>query len=376
MKQYPHVEDYIELLAGYEPNNMFGNAALKFSLARYDVAIIESMATATMWNSQPYTDRQGELALKLIVKYKRQFANQGIDITTVEENPVWRNPLRKIDRSQRVWQEGDAIHVRFPYNQPMIEEIRTYAKTSTGTAKWMHEEKVWRFGLTEQNLCWLVIWGTQHRLDIDSTVSILYEKIIECEQQPYEIKLVKIKDGHTIINAAQSLLDYIETELGGFGSNNVNQLVDYAGILGYTVDDDIQADSVIQQFGLKQNYNIEPIPENLIAVLDYAKTADRFPVLIYHPAGAIGNTLDLAILHEMFKSEEIVHIRLDGQLPSRLTDIEHAKVIYVEKFPQQLLKRVPLLVSFQELLYGSNKQSWLYAAERTIYMCPSKLRKG
>ena len=70
MLTFPHVEDYIEILAGYEPGSssvLFNTSKYKFSLARYDVKIVESMANNTVWGSTPLTDRQGELALKNIV---------------------------------------------------------------------------------------------------------------------------------------------------------------------------------------------------------------------------------------------------------------------------------------------------------------------
>ena len=118
MLKFTYVEDYIELLAGYDPGNalIFNSGKYSFSLARYDVNIIQSMATASLWNNQAYTDKQGDLAVKLVLKYKRQFASQGIDITPVEENPVWRLPLRTIDRSQRILLDGEDLLAKFPYN--------------------------------------------------------------------------------------------------------------------------------------------------------------------------------------------------------------------------------------------------------------------
>ena len=58
--------------------------------------------------------------------------------------------------------------------------------------------------------------------DVDADVVELYEKIIQCEQQLYEIKLVKTDTGYTILNAAQSLLDYVNDKLGGFDEDNVH----------------------------------------------------------------------------------------------------------------------------------------------------------
>ena len=237
--------------------------------------------------------------------------------------------------------------------------------------------QTWRFGTTEQNVFWLTAWAKAFGIEVDTEVADLADRVEACEQQPYEIKLVQTETGYTITNAATSLTEYIEQYLGGFGLDNINTLIDYAGVLGYDVSPDLTGSmGVVKTFGLKQNYHVDPIPENLIAVLEYAEAVNRFPVLIYHPAGSIGNALDMSILHEMFKPEEIVHVSLDGQITARPDELKDVKVIYVEKFPKRpILERIPLLVTFQELLYGSNKQTWLGAAERIIYMCASKLRK-
>ena len=87
MLTYPYVEDYLEYLAGYE----VGMTALimpnmtKISLARYDIQIVNSMANSTMFGTA-LTDRQAELAVKLILKYRRQFAKLGIDVDAKENN--------------------------------------------------------------------------------------------------------------------------------------------------------------------------------------------------------------------------------------------------------------------------------------------------
>ena len=141
MVSFTHVEDYIEVLAGYDPGNafVFNSGKFSFSLARYDVNIVQSMATASMWNTQAYTDKQGELAIKLVLKYKRQFAGQGIDIAPVEENPQWRHPLRIIDRSRRIWFEGGDLLAKFPYNSDWIEDFRKLNDAAQGRGQWDHE---------------------------------------------------------------------------------------------------------------------------------------------------------------------------------------------------------------------------------------------
>ena len=116
MVTYTHVEDYLELLAGYDLSN--SHSAIIFpsykqiSLARYDVAIVDSMSAHTVF-AGALTDRQAELCVKIVLKYRRQFAKLGIDVSPVE-NPQFRLPPRKLDRSRRIWLDESKIVIRFP----------------------------------------------------------------------------------------------------------------------------------------------------------------------------------------------------------------------------------------------------------------------
>jgi hypothetical protein len=119
-KTLPYIEDYLEVLAGYVTVN---GKALQFSLARYDVQIIQSMSQQTT-SGIAFTDRQAILAHKLVVKYKRQFANNAIDIGFHEENGHYRQPVRMVDRTRSIRIENGVIHIRFPYESAMIDDLR------------------------------------------------------------------------------------------------------------------------------------------------------------------------------------------------------------------------------------------------------------
>ena len=116
---YSHVEDYIELIAGYKDVNgrskysIFQLPESPISLARYDVKVLESFGEQCR-NGTAFTDRQAKLAVDLVVKYERQLFKLKVDITPVKVQPVFRVPLREIDRTTRVWIEDDQIKMRFP----------------------------------------------------------------------------------------------------------------------------------------------------------------------------------------------------------------------------------------------------------------------
>lgn len=372
---YEHVEDYIETLAGYEPNRannpastIYSTGKHTFSLARYDVQIVESMASHTMWDGA-LTDRQGDLAIKLVLKYRRQFASRGIDITPID-NPQFRRPLRKINRDKRIWIEDDSIKIQFAYDEERIKDLRYFSGQCQGRSGWDRQTKLWTAGLTEYAVNYLVPWGNQHGFDIDPQLSQLFCKILDCESVPYEIKLVKTSTGYTVINAADSLLEYVDQHLG----NDLVKLVDYAGVLGYTVDADILEESsklygqALEYIGTKHNVYLEPTPQMLEWLFDYAELTNRYPICIWEP-NLMAN-LDLS----RFEEQDIVRFDQNGKTSTSEYDPYGVKVVYARKIPKSWDFPIPLLVSTQQMMYGGRKLDWINRAEKVVYFCHAQLR--
>lgn len=375
MLTFTHVEDYIEILAGYEPGGatasvLFNTSKYKFSLARYDVKIVESMANASVWGSMALTDRQGELALKLVEKYRRQYANQGIDITAIIENPQWRLPLRKIDRTQRIWLEDSRVKIKFPYNQNWIDDLRKFKESSQGQVQWQAEEKVWEMALTEYNVNWIVAWAQTWKIDVDPELIDLYNKILDAEAEHYEIKLVQTDQGFKITNAAESLINYVNDHLGGFGLDNVTRLVDSASVLGYTIDRGIKYDELLDLFGPDRLIHV-PSTENgsLDLIFDYAELTGRWPVCIHNPGTT--QTFDLS----RFNESEIVRFDPAGRTKTPDYNYYTTKVIYASKIPAEWGWPIPLLVSTVEMMFSGAKLNWINRAEKIIHYSYAPLRE-
>jgi hypothetical protein len=376
MIKYPHVEDYLELLAGYEPNasNLFNTSQYTFSLARYDVSIVENMANSTLWNSSALTDKQGELAVKLILKYRRQYANHGIDITPVE-TPVWRIPLRKVDRTQSVWSDGENLYVKFPFDQQKIEEMRQLKDTGQGRAEWDRETKIWKLGITEYNVNFIVSWANTNQIEIDPKIVELFHQILHCESQPYEIKLIRTKLGYEVTNAADSLKEYVANHIG----DDFIKLIDYSGILGYTVSADLLEEASIkygqalEYIGTKRNIHLEPRQELVEWIFNYAELTNRYPICIYDPSPLPFNQslVDL----DRFDEKDIVRFDLNGKTNTSDYDPYNVKIIYAKKIPKTWEFPIPLLVSTQQMMFGGKKLDWINRAEKIIYFCNTKLKE-
>jgi hypothetical protein len=371
MLTYPYVEDYLEYLGGYE----VGLTALitphsvnRISLARYDIAIVNSMASTTVFGTA-LTDKQAELAVKLILKYRRQFAKMGIDVSPVE-SPVFRLAPRKMDRTRAVWIDDDGIVVKFPYDNDMIKDLQSFRETSQGRAWYDRDSKIWHLALTEYNVNWIVPWGNSNGFEIDNSVRELFYQILECEQQPFEIKLVQQANGYAVTNAADSLVEYINEHAGGFGSDNLVKLIDYAGLCGYTIDDAVKVPSLtLRYIGGKHAVHLEPSEDNLNMIFDYAEITNRYPICIYNPT-----LFDLDL--SRFEDCDIVRFDRNGKTSTSEYDPYGVKVVYAQKIPATWNFPVPLMVTTFEMMFGGKRMSWTNRAEKIIYYSTTQLREN
>lgn len=375
MKQYVTVEDYLELLAGYDPglNNwqlITGTNKSKISLARYDVSIVESMAFATNLQQAALTDKQAALSVNLILKYRRQFAAIGVDVSPVE-HPVYRRPVRTINRQKSIWIEDDKICVQFPYSDIIIRNLKQINIDGQGAAKFDNNTKVWKIDITEYTVNYVATIGQANNFYMAPEVMKLFELVLECEMMPYEIKLIQTETGYTVTNAAASLLEYIDAHIG----SDLIRLIDAAGVLGYTVDKtlfestDLGKDSILSKIALEHELHLEQEENTISDILDYAEITNRYPVCIWNPN--IMSPFDTS----RFDPKDVVVFDQNGKTTTSNYDPYCVKLVYARKIPDTWTFPIPLLVSTQQMMYGGRKLNWLNLAEKIIYVSKTNIRR-
>ncbi|HET8688329.1 MAG TPA: hypothetical protein VFM18_17100 [Methanosarcina sp.] len=367
--KYSHVEDYIEIMAGYREISgkalgYFGGS-VPISLARYDMKVVPSLADQSMNFKRGYTDRQAKLATELVLKYERQFAKLGVDIDPVR-TPQYRLPIRSIDRAAKVWVEDDTINLKFPYNTDLITQVRSAAKESKGTVKFNREKKIQELSLTEWNVNWAHSFAAANGIEIDSSLQEYMDMIVEAEKVPYAIELIYENGEISITNAPESMVKYITEHHGGINANNILTLLDLASIFGYTISPDIK-EQVIPEMGTRfwdlctnNKFKVNDAAEGVIEdIVRYATAANRFPIFVYEPS--LTETL-LRKLEEYFPDQILI---LGNK---RITDIDpNVKIIYATKIPRQPFERIPLMISTAGLLHGGDRQVWVQTAEKIVY---------
>lgn len=391
MITFPHIEDYLEVLGGYReitangkspgPINIFGSHNKVISLARYDVNIVSNMSSHTIGNGS-LTDRQSELAVKLVDKYKRQFALHGVDVAPSVQNPQFRLAIRYIDRSKTIRIDNNRIVVRFPYDKAMVPEITAAAKESRGKFTFNRENKHWELALTESNVNWAMTFGEKHGFELDQQIIDYMDLILAAEKNPYKIELVTVNGDVAITNVPHSLYKYIEENLGGLNVQNFIKLIDNAPVLGYTVHKDIQqaigSEYTPVILGLlinKESHVLRTDPGSsgldlLEEVAAYAKITDRYPICVYEPDASdrLRNSVK-----ELFAPSEVLDM-IDKKITAEV-DLTGIKCVYFNKMKRTWKHRIPILVSTNAMLYGGEKQAMLQIAEKVVYYTATTYNK-
>lgn len=365
-QQFKYVEDYLEFIAGYS-NGQSGLVWITpqiktINLARYDVKIVDSMSSHTLFGGA-LTDKQAELVVKLILKYKRQLTANGIDIAPVETNPQFRLPIRRIDRTKALYIEDGKMRMRFPYDQKMIDAIREFKVTSKGSAEWLAKDKVWQFGITEYNVNWLVTWANANGFSIDSEIQTMFEQVLESERTPYAIQLTQVCGTYEITNASESLQQYVDERCG----NDLIKLIDASGLLGYTIEPDLLEEAshkygtALEYIGTRRKIHLQPLsdPNLWDWVLDYAELTQRYPICVYSPGE---RTFDLS----RFNEQDIVYFDHNGKTKSDYNPYD-VKIVYAKKIPATWDFPIPMLVTTNELMHAGKKMDWINRAEKIVY---------
>lgn len=342
-----YAEDIIEFIAGYRTANgklvnSWNRLGVPINLARYDVSILESLANQTVEHGRPYTFKQSQLAVKVIVKYRRQLSKL-ISVVDDENKLQFRLGIRVVDQSKTIKIVDSKIQVKFPYNTDYIKSIKTLAANGYGSVEFNHNEKIWILGMTEYMVNYVVAFGNAQQFEIDPELVQLATRIIDIESSPYKIELTETEQGLCITNAHENLINYIDQNIGGITINNLYTLVDYSTILGYTVNqkliDKLATHCSELEMKLLLNRKIELSNETNVLdnIFEYAAKAKRLPVHFY---------------------DTNVHTKKD-------TD---TVIYYNNKKDPTNYKQVKLIISMSTVLVGLKKQDWIRRAEKVIFI--------
>ena len=381
MKRFPSVEDYIEVMNGdRDPDtgriyDLFSSTPPIVSLARYDVQILSSMSQSTQ-SGRSLTDKQAELAVKLVLKYRKQLEKLDIDVGPVE-SPNFRLGIRQIDRRRLLLIENDSIVLKFPYETTLINDLRDLSKISQGRWRFDAGNRSWALAITETNVVAANGFAQNHKFEISPEFVQFIAAIEACEQVPYEIKLVEQDGSLAITNAPKSLIETINSWCG-FDPSNLELLVDNAPVYGYTVDDLLKIDITVKHGARVCNLmtaretKFAPTSDLTVFedVIKYAAITNRYPVYVYEPD--MSDRLYNNFVAKCFNEQDIYRVQTLKKAPPDL----NARVIYFNKFSSAWDRPIPLLISGQGMMHGGEKTILLQQAEKVVYFATEVYKKN
>jgi len=373
MKTFQYAEEYLQIISGIRDlvtGKMVYNTTPFIKLARYDVDVLTNISLVTT-GSGALTERQADLAIKIILKYQRQLAAKGVDVSPML-TPKWQVTPRKMDYSRKIYIDNDTIIVKFPYEKPLIDALKKFIRDSQGTAHWDRDLRVWKFALTEYNINWIHEWASINSFEIDPAIYKIIKSIAEVEQAGYAIELKYDGETVAITNAAPSLTEYITTNICEVTPDNLIKLVDISSVFGYTINKDI-ADALVTEYG-PRFYNLlsnrelrlasmyEMTIDNFQSIIDYADQLQRWPVVIYEPDlhNRMLDMINCKRPNECFSAGQRNLTWYESSI------IKEHRYIHITT-PTRYFEKIPLLISSAGIIFGGDKEEMLRRAEKVVY---------
>lgn len=353
MISFPYIEDYLECIAGYMPS--YKNPA-RISLARYDTAIVNSLASQTI-GGVALTDRQLELVKKIVAKYRRQLAQYKIDIGDQAVNPVLRMPVRRVDRTKSISVVNNTIHIKFQYDTEIIKYLREYNDLGLGSIRFDSDLRIWVAGITEPVILFLSELVDKYVFTVDSTFQDMTVAVRECEQLDYRIELTIDQDKLSITNAADSLIEHLNNNCGGLELDNLLRLADLSGNYAYGISDElttvlntIYGEETVKFLVARQHHT-----QNIDAIATYAAVTNRYPIYVY----AMQPEFLKSDLQRIFSQEE-----LSFGLPKKPNP--NLKCIVTSKI-NDTVESIPLLITTQAMMLGTKRTFIMQLAEKIFF---------
>lgn len=138
--------------------DILGSLSSHGRTSKWDKNVVDSLTSQVLFGCNGFTEKQSQLALKIIRRYQDQLNDfYRKDITTYLDTPVYRLAIRTPAANYRKVsvvahpQWTRAVKVEFPYNESFVNLIREN-RNDTNFAIWEKEAKAWMFSLSESNI--------------------------------------------------------------------------------------------------------------------------------------------------------------------------------------------------------------------------------
>lgn len=204
-----YVEDCLEYLGGLKSNTV------KIPIDSHEWTVIKSLAEQ-VFNDIALTDRQLNLVLKKIEKYRYGLEVNFVDVDDILLTKRLRKPIRYIDRSQyaKIDQVNNenVIIIRYPFSKRLESKWHSISQSIKGPIKYDKSDNTKIILLTERNICLLIDEFLDRDFTIDPKLLEIYEKIKDIKKEPESyLPCIDFADGEIVLrNLHDRCLAYLD----------------------------------------------------------------------------------------------------------------------------------------------------------------------
>lgn len=217
-----YIEDLIHFATGSGPYLFKSNISISDSK---DYEILSSMGDQLLYNNNQLTEKQGQLALKILNKYRNEIRTHIPTLDADLDNPKWKNLFRVLPKHKKIsigihdqpakFFNGKCILVEFPYDDNIVHTFRTHNSEIHELHKggWDANLKQWVFALSEKNIEWLGDTLLSKEFQADDAFLNLYQEIKDVipNVESYIPMITETDNGYTLVNTHRSV-PKIETD--------------------------------------------------------------------------------------------------------------------------------------------------------------------
>lgn len=283
------VEDTIEILAGLRPRKV------NIRVDAQDIKLITSLGRQIA-KKIALTDRQLDLSLKKIDKYRAGLEKCDIAVDEVLSLKPLKWPLRVIDRTQSISIDIDTeskkpvILVKYVFSKKFAE---IWSKIEENLSAYSGSDKsVKRVVYTERNLYSIVKGLESMEFAVTDEIREICEKIEKILENPDTYApYLDYEDGKLILkNSNAKCEEVFSKKIENFSDNNILEYVDYAKSLGIPLKSqnllkkisEISEDTLARKVSYEYSSRYRVNPENY-SLSDLASTIDtlnQWPLVV------------------------------------------------------------------------------------------------
>jgi len=283
------VEDIIEILAGTRQR------PINIRLDLTDSKIITSLGRQ-LSRKIALTDRQLDLSLKKIDKYRSGLEKCGVDVDGILTLKTLKWPIREIDRTQHIYLEQDdvtkksVIHVKYVFSKKFAEiwaEVEDNVTMCSNT-----EKNIKKVTYTEKNLYTIVKHLAPLQFTIADDIVEIYEKIESILEKPENyVPYLDLEDGVVSVkNANRRCQEFLDEKFKTVNDHNLLEFVDSAKIAGISLKtqkllakvENISPNEIVTKVCSEgaTRYRLNPEEYSLTELLTAVDTLNQWPLVI------------------------------------------------------------------------------------------------